>query len=378
MASGSGSQESGAFMSIPSAPTFRPTEDEWEQPLRYLASIRQLAEPYGICKIIPPKGLEPPCALGLSQLKFPTRKQKVHELYHRDFQQAQLEFYEDYDRFLHSQGKQLCKWKYPQFLGKDIDIFVLHRAVKKRGGYESVTEQKKWREVAKVLQINEKGQTSMAYGMRQLYVRHLLPYEDWKHGIVGGAAAALAAVKAEVAAAGLEDLHETEIEAKNLSQQVWQQQQEQQEQPQQQQEQLAKQHLLLKQQQQPLQPAWPQEAPKPVPQTQKQQPRQQQVVASAVAESVLQSPPANADAFSTPPFESQLQSGMQGGLKRKRSEEAVTTAVDCGMKACVARGRCGGATSGGSPDSFSPNTCDTSAPAKATNGEGAIIVTGAG
>ncbi|EFJ51033.1 hypothetical protein VOLCADRAFT_34231, partial [Volvox carteri f. nagariensis] len=147
MTSCGGAQEGTAFMSIPSAPTFCPTEDEWEEPLRYLASIRPQAEPYGICKIIPPKGWEPPCALNLSLLKFPTRKQKVHELQHRDFKQAQLDFYEDYDRFLHSQGKQLCKWKYPQFLGKDIDIFVLYRAVKRRGGYESITEQKKWREV---------------------------------------------------------------------------------------------------------------------------------------------------------------------------------------------------------------------------------------
>ncbi|GLI58863.1 hypothetical protein VaNZ11_000628 [Volvox africanus] len=352
-------------MSIPSAPTFRPTEDEWEQPLRYLASIRPLAEPYGICKIIPPKGWEPPSALGLSRLKFPTRKQKVHELHHRDFQQAQLEFYEDYDRFLHSHGKQLCKWKYPQFLGKDIDIFVLHRAVKKRGGYELVTEQKKWREVAKVLQINEKGQTSIAYGMRQLYVRHLLPYEDWKHGIVGGAAAALAAVKAEVAAAGLEDLHDTEIEATSPVQQVWQSQ------PQQQ--------LLL-------QPAWPQELAKPMPQMQQQQLReqqqqqqqQQQVATSAPAELVLLSPLPNAETFSTPPLESQLQSGMQSGLKRRRNEEAATTTGDPGMKADVTVSHRGGATSGGSPDTISPETCETSAPSRATKGDGAVIATGAG
>ena len=37
------------------APTFRPTEQEFAAgPLKYIASIRHLAEPYGICKIIPP------------------------------------------------------------------------------------------------------------------------------------------------------------------------------------------------------------------------------------------------------------------------------------------------------------------------------------
>ncbi|PNH00216.1 Lysine-specific demethylase lid, partial [Tetrabaena socialis] len=134
------------------APTFRPREEEWADPLKYLASIRDLAEPYGICKIVPPKEWKPPCALVLEEVHFPTRRQKVHELQHRDIQQAQADFYEDYDRFLHSQGKQLCKWKYPQFLGRDICISVLHRAVQRRGGYEAVTEHKQWREVAKVLQ----------------------------------------------------------------------------------------------------------------------------------------------------------------------------------------------------------------------------------
>ncbi|GFR43616.1 hypothetical protein Agub_g4715, partial [Astrephomene gubernaculifera] len=195
------SQEGTALLNVPAAPTFWPTEDEWKSPLRYLESIRPIAEPYGICKIVPPNSWKPPCALDLSGLKFPTRIQKVHELQHRDFQPSHLDFYEDYDRFLQSHGKQLCKWKYPQFLGKDIDIFVLYRAVKRRGGYELVTEQKRWKEVAKSLQIPEKGQTSVAYGMRQLYVRHLLPYEDWKNG-TGAAAAAMAAVKAEAEAAG--------------------------------------------------------------------------------------------------------------------------------------------------------------------------------
>ncbi|KXZ47406.1 hypothetical protein GPECTOR_35g844 [Gonium pectorale] len=186
---------------VPEAPTFWPTEDDWEQPLRYLASIRSVAEPYGICKIVPPKGWSPPLALSLQSLVFSTRVQKVHELQHRDFYKAQLDFYEDYDRFLQAHGKALCKWKYPQLLGKDVDIYVLYRAVNRRGGYEAVTEQKKWKEVAKVLQISEKGQTSMAYGMRQMYVKHLLPYEDWKHG-TGAAEAAMAAVQAEAEAEG--------------------------------------------------------------------------------------------------------------------------------------------------------------------------------
>lgn len=37
------------------APIFRPSEQEFAAgPLKYIASIRHLAEPFGICKIIPP------------------------------------------------------------------------------------------------------------------------------------------------------------------------------------------------------------------------------------------------------------------------------------------------------------------------------------
>ena len=44
-----------AFSPPPLAPTFEPTEQEFAAgPLKYIASIRHLAEPFGICKIIPP------------------------------------------------------------------------------------------------------------------------------------------------------------------------------------------------------------------------------------------------------------------------------------------------------------------------------------
>ena len=43
------------------APTFTPTAAEFENPLRYLLSIREEAERYGICCIQPPPSWKPPC-----------------------------------------------------------------------------------------------------------------------------------------------------------------------------------------------------------------------------------------------------------------------------------------------------------------------------
>jgi histone demethylase JARID1 len=43
-----------AFERPPEAPTFRPTEEEFADPISYVAKIRAEAERYGLCKIVPP------------------------------------------------------------------------------------------------------------------------------------------------------------------------------------------------------------------------------------------------------------------------------------------------------------------------------------
>lgn len=43
------------FVPPPEAPVFRPTEDEFRDPLEYLMKIRHIGTKTGICKIIPPK-----------------------------------------------------------------------------------------------------------------------------------------------------------------------------------------------------------------------------------------------------------------------------------------------------------------------------------
>ena len=39
---------------IVQCPTFRPTDEQFKDPLEYIQSISAKAEPYGICKIVPP------------------------------------------------------------------------------------------------------------------------------------------------------------------------------------------------------------------------------------------------------------------------------------------------------------------------------------
>lgn len=48
---------------IPEAPTFRPTEDEFKDPMEYMRKIAPEGQKYGIVKIIPPESWNPDFAL---------------------------------------------------------------------------------------------------------------------------------------------------------------------------------------------------------------------------------------------------------------------------------------------------------------------------
>ena len=43
------------------APIFKPTPAEFKDPIKYIQGIRKIAEPFGMCKIIPPSSFKPEC-----------------------------------------------------------------------------------------------------------------------------------------------------------------------------------------------------------------------------------------------------------------------------------------------------------------------------
>ncbi|WZZ78978.1 hypothetical protein YC2023_099550 [Brassica napus] len=73
---------------VDEAPVFSPSLEEFEDTLAYIEKIRPLAEPYGICRIIPPSTWKPPCRLKEKSIwehtKFPTRIQTVDLLQNRE------------------------------------------------------------------------------------------------------------------------------------------------------------------------------------------------------------------------------------------------------------------------------------------------------
>ncbi|KAD7479835.1 hypothetical protein E3N88_02971 [Mikania micrantha] len=70
------------------APVFYPTEEEFENTLKYISNIRNKAEAYGICRIVPPSSWKPPCPLKQKNVwensTFATRIQRVDKLQNRD------------------------------------------------------------------------------------------------------------------------------------------------------------------------------------------------------------------------------------------------------------------------------------------------------
>jgi histone demethylase JARID1 len=55
---------------IPEAPTFRPTEEEFKDPVAYIQKIAPEGRKYGICRVVPPEGWQPTFAIDTEVRKF--------------------------------------------------------------------------------------------------------------------------------------------------------------------------------------------------------------------------------------------------------------------------------------------------------------------
>ena len=62
------------------APAFYPTDEEFMDPMKYINSIKSLAEPFGICKIIPPSSFKKEYKFKAPVNKFKTREQLLSKI----------------------------------------------------------------------------------------------------------------------------------------------------------------------------------------------------------------------------------------------------------------------------------------------------------
>ncbi|KAG6724331.1 hypothetical protein I3842_03G255000 [Carya illinoinensis] len=81
------------------APIFYPTEEEFEDTVKYIASIRPRAEAYGICRIVPPSSWQPPCLIKKNNIwensTFVTHIQQIDGLQKQSSQSKRARFNEN-------------------------------------------------------------------------------------------------------------------------------------------------------------------------------------------------------------------------------------------------------------------------------------------
>eukprot|EP00698_Gefionella_okellyi_P013409 TRINITY_DN366_c0_g2_i1.p1 TRINITY_DN366_c0_g2~~TRINITY_DN366_c0_g2_i1.p1 ORF type:complete len:752 (-),score=168.40 TRINITY_DN366_c0_g2_i1:27-2282(-) len=150
---------------LPPAPAFRPTLEEWSDPLRYIESIRPIAEKAGVCRVITPVGWNPAPALD-DHIPFRTRVQRVHLLRRRS---AQRSFVAHLREFYNTMGKNTPP---TQLIGgQKINLHRLFTVVMRMKGFEGAGD---FATVATRLGLA----VEHAPQLKKLYQRSLLDFEQ--------------------------------------------------------------------------------------------------------------------------------------------------------------------------------------------------------
>jgi len=160
-----------------SAPTFYPNAQEFQQPLAYIAKIRSEAEKYGICKIKPPPGWQPPFAVDVDNCKFTPRIQRLNELEAQT--RIKLNFLDKIAKFWELQGSSL---KIPVVDKRALDLYTLHKHVHDEGGMEYVTRERKWTGIANRLGLKSNNHKGIGSILRTHYERIIYPFVVFQTG----------------------------------------------------------------------------------------------------------------------------------------------------------------------------------------------------
>lgn len=122
------------------APVFRPTVEQFQDPLSFIASVASVGKRFGICKIIPPTNSSDwkspstglPSTINSDKLSFRTKVQMIHRLKHRA-SRAEV-FHRVYQEWKESRTELRHADDEPCIDGLIIDLWDLLRAVWKRFG----------------------------------------------------------------------------------------------------------------------------------------------------------------------------------------------------------------------------------------------------
>lgn len=158
------------------APTFRPTEDEFKNPMEYIKKIAPEGRKYGIVKVIPPDGWNPDFAIDTERFHFKTRKQELNMA--EGGTRANLTYLDALAKF-HKQINGTNLNRFPSVDKRPLDLFKLKKLVEDKGGFDNVCKHKRWAEIGRELGYSGKIMSSLSTSLKNSYQKWLQPYEDW-------------------------------------------------------------------------------------------------------------------------------------------------------------------------------------------------------
>lgn len=157
------------------APTYRPTAEQFKDPIAYMQSIREEAQQYGIVKIVPPDTWNPAFAVDTERFHFKTRRQELNSV--EGGTRANLNYLDQLSKFHKQHGHNLTR--FPSVDKRPLDLYKLKKAVETRGGFERVCKQKKWAEIGRDLGYSGKIMSSLSTSLKNSYQKWLHPYEEY-------------------------------------------------------------------------------------------------------------------------------------------------------------------------------------------------------
>ncbi|RMZ87652.1 hypothetical protein DV736_g5117, partial [Chaetothyriales sp. CBS 134916] len=157
------------------APTFRPTEAEFRDPMAYIKSIFDEGRKYGICKIVPPDSWNPDFAIDTTRFHFRTRRQEINMV--EGGNRTNVNYIDQLSKFHQQLGNHFNRL--PSVDKRPLDLYKLKKAVEVRGGFEKVCKDKKWAEIGRDLGYSGKIMSSLSTSLKNSYQRWLYPYEEW-------------------------------------------------------------------------------------------------------------------------------------------------------------------------------------------------------
>ncbi|XP_035290165.1 protein Jumonji-like isoform X1 [Anguilla anguilla] len=161
-----------AWSSLTEVPVFRPGQQEFQDPLVYVDSVRERAEPYGLCRVIPPADWRPECKLN-EDMRFVTQVQHVHKLGRRWGPNVQR--LACIRKHLQSQG--IAMEEAPLIGGCELDLARFFQLINDMGGMQQVTDLKKWSKLADLLRVPKSAQDRLAK-LQEAYCQYLLSYDS--------------------------------------------------------------------------------------------------------------------------------------------------------------------------------------------------------